>query len=78
MARQKADIFQEGSNNNGTVTTVMWISRTKQNYHRHGFATCTCIDRINAAMPVLTKPSAHPVWEKSNLMSGGASILLSV
>jgi hypothetical protein len=49
----------------------MRISRTKQNSYRHGIATCTCIEEVNTAVPVITRSSARSVWERSEETSGG-------
>jgi hypothetical protein len=55
------------------VQDLMEPTRWGTRYYRHGIATCTCVDRLNAAVPVITILSARSVWERSDLLrSGGA------
>jgi hypothetical protein len=62
-ARPKIDnVFKGG------VTKTDLGNKTKS-YH-HGIAACTCIDKVNTAVPVATRASARSVWERSETTSG--------
>ena len=44
----------------------------KQNLNHHGIAACTCIDKVNTAVPVTTRASARSVWERGSDRTSGA------
>jgi hypothetical protein len=53
-------------------TPVARVGRLEWDHVCHGIATCACVDRLNAAVPVITNHSARSVWERSDLTSEGA------
>jgi hypothetical protein len=50
--RPDTKLTSKGGNQNKLSQQKRGSRELKQKYYRHGIATCTCIDRLNAAVPV--------------------------